>query len=149
MFFHFWNYAASVLITYKRVGKRSRTFIIVITQSHTFSLNLGTSNKNFEATKYFPGKFFQKEQEYQIKKNRKFPEKYCVLSFIAWFYFLVFAWKFCLFPWCYFVLPLIIYHSLFEMCLSLIFCQFIPIFFGSTFGNYSVLHLFLYCFYEV
>ena len=71
------------------MGKRSRTFIIVITQSHTFSLNLGTSNKNFEATKYFPGKFFQKEQEYQIKKIENFQKNtafyHLLHDFISWF----------------------------------------------------------------
>ena len=40
----------------------------MITQIRTFSLNLGTSNKNFKATKYSLERSFQKEQESQ-KKN--------------------------------------------------------------------------------
>ena len=52
---------------------------------------------------------------------------YCVLSgfpsilLIAWYRFMDFAWKFRLFPWCYFIPLLIIYHSFLELCLSLIF----------------------------
>ena len=40
---------------------------------------------------------------------------------IAWYYFLDIAWKFSALPWCYFVLPLTIYHSFLELCLPLIF----------------------------
>ena len=83
MLIHFWNYAASIaVITYKSVSKRSRTFITVIMQIRTFSLNLGTSNKNFETTKYSLKRSFQKKYEYQ-KKNiffRNCPEKQCVLT---------------------------------------------------------------------
>ena len=61
MFIHFWNYAASIAITYKSVSKRSCTFITVIKQIRTFSLNLGTSNKNFETSKYSLETYFQKE----------------------------------------------------------------------------------------
>ena len=43
------------------VSKRPRTFIIVITQIITFSLNLGTSNKNFKTTKYSLERSFQNE----------------------------------------------------------------------------------------
>ena len=50
---------------------------------------------------------------------------YCALSFflcllIALYPFLGFACRFSPLPWCYFVLPLTIYHSLLELCLSLI-----------------------------
>ena len=41
--------------------------MIVITQNRTFSLNLGTSNKNFETTKYSLERSFQKEKK--SKKN--------------------------------------------------------------------------------
>ena len=41
----------------------------MITQIGTFSLNLGTSNKNFKATKYSLERSFQKEQESQKKKT--------------------------------------------------------------------------------
>ena len=50
---HFWNYAASIVFTCKSVIKRLCAFITVITQIKIFSLNSGTSNKNFETTKYF------------------------------------------------------------------------------------------------
>ena len=60
MFIHFWDYAASITFTCKSVSKRSCTFITVITQIRTFFFNLGTSNKNFEATKYSSGKIFSK-----------------------------------------------------------------------------------------
>ena len=43
------------------MSKRSRTFITVITQIRTFSLNLGTSNKNLETTKDSLERSFQKE----------------------------------------------------------------------------------------
>ena len=36
-------------------------FLIVITQSRTFSLKLGTSIKNFLTTKYYLESYFQKE----------------------------------------------------------------------------------------
>ena len=38
-------------------------FLIVITQSRTFSLKLGTSIKNFLTTKYYLESYFQKEWE--------------------------------------------------------------------------------------
>ena len=50
-----------LLLLYKGVSKRSRTFIAAITQIRTFSLNLGTSNKNFETTKYSMERSFQTE----------------------------------------------------------------------------------------
>ena len=56
---HSWSYAASIAFTCKSVIKWSCTFITVITQIKIFSLNLGTSNKNFETTKYF--KFFSEK----------------------------------------------------------------------------------------
>ena len=61
VFSHFWNYAASIIITYESVSKRSRTFITVITQIRTFSLKLSSSNKNFETTKYALERSFQNE----------------------------------------------------------------------------------------
>ena len=39
---------------------------------------------------------------------------------IELYHFLDFSWRFSLLPWCYFVLPLTIYHSFLEMSLSLI-----------------------------
>ena len=50
-----------VLLLLVRVSKRSRTFITVITQTRTFSLNLDTSNKNFETNKYSQERSFQKK----------------------------------------------------------------------------------------
>ena len=41
-----------LLLLYKKVSKRSGTFIAVITQIRKFSLNPGASNENFETTKY-------------------------------------------------------------------------------------------------
>ena len=41
-----------VLLLFVKVSKRSRTFLTVITQMTTFSLNLGTSTKNFKAAKF-------------------------------------------------------------------------------------------------
>ena len=38
-------------------------------QIRTFSLNLGTSNKKFQATKYSLKRPFEKEYEYISKKN--------------------------------------------------------------------------------
>ena len=40
-----------VLLSLVSLSKRSRTFMTVL-RNRTFSLNLGTSNKNFETTKY-------------------------------------------------------------------------------------------------
>ena len=54
-----------LLITYKSASKRSR--ILVITQIRTFSLNLSTSNKNFQTTKYSLERSPQKELEDQKK----------------------------------------------------------------------------------
>ena len=67
--------------TCKSVSKRSCTFITVITEIRTFSLNLCTSNKKFETTKYSQERSFQK-----IRISRKkiffgnFSEKHCVLT---------------------------------------------------------------------
>ena len=59
------DYNSTLVIIYSKskleVNKRSRTFITVITQIRTFSLNLGTSNKNFETTKYSLERSFQKK----------------------------------------------------------------------------------------
>ena len=65
MFIHFWNYAASIVYTCESVSKRSRTYLTVITQIITISLNLSTSNKNFETTKYSLERSFQKKLEDQ------------------------------------------------------------------------------------
>ena len=70
MFIHFWNYTASIVITYKSVSKRSHTFITVITWIRIFSLNLGIFNKNLETTKYSLERYFQKEWEHQKKKKK-------------------------------------------------------------------------------
>ena len=51
----------SIIINCKTVSKRSHTFITVIAQIMIFSLNLSTSNENFETIKYSLGRFFQKE----------------------------------------------------------------------------------------
>ena len=53
--------AASIVITYKSLSKRSRAFERVITQIRTFSLNLSTFNKKLETIKYFLERSFQKE----------------------------------------------------------------------------------------
>ena len=53
--------AASIIITYKSLSKKSRTFATVTTQIRTFSLNLGTFNKKFETVKYFLERSFQKD----------------------------------------------------------------------------------------
>ena len=60
-FIHFWNYAASIVMTYKSVSKRSRTFITVITQIRSFSLNFGTFKKNLETIKYSLERSLQNE----------------------------------------------------------------------------------------
>ena len=62
MFIYFWNYAASIAITYKSVSKRSRTFIKVITQIRAFSSNLGISNKNFETTNFLYKNLFKRNK---------------------------------------------------------------------------------------
>ena len=54
------------VFTCKSVSKRSCSFITVITQISIISLNLGTSNKNFETTKYSLERSFQKEQKEYI-----------------------------------------------------------------------------------
>ena len=56
-----------VFLLLVKVSKRSRTFITMFTQIITFSLNLGTSNKNFETIKCSLERFFQKKKEYQKK----------------------------------------------------------------------------------
>ena len=60
------------------MSKRSCIFITVTMQIRTFSLNLGTSNKNFGTTRYF------RERSWwiritPIKFFRNFSKKYCVL----------------------------------------------------------------------
>ena len=92
MFIHFWNYVASTVFAWKSVSKRPCTFITVIMQIRTFSLNLNTSNKNFE-TKNIPWKYVFKSNK-NIKKFcfQNFSEKHCVLtltkldddSFVCW-----------------------------------------------------------------
>ena len=69
MFINFRIYAAGIVITCKNVSKRS----------HTFSFYQGASNKNFEIIEYSLRRSFQKEEEYQKKKNQNFSEKHCVL----------------------------------------------------------------------
>ena len=64
-----------VLLLLISVSKRSCTFITVITQIRAFSLNLGTSNQNFETTKYSMERSFQKEYEYQKRIFSKFFRK--------------------------------------------------------------------------
>ena len=67
------------------MSKRSRIFIIrVIIEIRTFSLNLGTSNKKFQATKYSLKRPFEKEYEYIYKKNvfQNISEKHPVLTLI-------------------------------------------------------------------
>ena len=49
--------------------KRSRTFLTVITQIRTFSLNLGTSINNFQTTKYSLERSLQKESEYHSRHS--------------------------------------------------------------------------------
>ena len=49
--------------------KRSRTFLTVITQIRTFSLNLGTSINNFQTTKYSLERSLQKESEYYSRHS--------------------------------------------------------------------------------
>ena len=56
-----------VFLLLVKVSKRSRTFITMFTQIITFSLNLGTSNKNFETIKCSLERSFQKKKEYQKK----------------------------------------------------------------------------------
>ena len=62
MFIHFQNNAASIVINCKRVGEISRTLKTAIMQFRIFSLNLGTSNQNFETNKFSLVRFFQKEE---------------------------------------------------------------------------------------
>ena len=59
---HFWNYAASIVFTCKSVIKRLCAFITVITQIKIFSLNSGTSNKNFKQLNIL--KIFQKNTSF-------------------------------------------------------------------------------------
>ena len=54
-------------------------------QIRTFSLNLGTSNKKFQATKYSLKRPFEKEYEYIYQRKNFFQnisEKHCVLTLI-------------------------------------------------------------------
>ena len=81
MFINFWKCVASIVITCKSVNKRSRTSIRLITLIMTFSLNLGTSNQNFETTKYSLKRSFQKEWECPKKFFfQNFSESHCVLT---------------------------------------------------------------------
>ena len=50
-----------IFFTCRCVSKRSCTFITVITQIRTFSVNLGTFNKNFETTEYSLERSYQKK----------------------------------------------------------------------------------------
>ena len=54
------SFMPQVLLSFVSLSKRSRTFMTVL-RNRTFSLNLGTSNKNFETTKYPLRRSFQKE----------------------------------------------------------------------------------------
>ena len=65
MFIYFQNYAASIVSTCESVTKNLCTFITMITQTRTFSLNLGNSDNNFETNKYSLERSFQKN----IKKK--------------------------------------------------------------------------------
>ena len=75
---------------------------------------------------------------------------YCALSFFLCLLFVLypffdFACRFSLLPWCYFVLPLDIYHSLLELYLSLIFHLFASVSICSyIFCNQTI--LFFFCF---
>ena len=81
MFINFWKCVTSIVITCKSVNKRSRTSIRLITLIMTFSLNLGTSNQNFETTKYSLKRSFQKEWECPKKFFfQNFSESHCVLT---------------------------------------------------------------------
>ena len=57
------------------MSKRSLPFITVIMQIAAFSLDLSTSNKNFETTKYSLERSFQKKQGYPEKSVLKFLRK--------------------------------------------------------------------------
>ena len=50
--YSFLNYAASFVVICKSASKNHALFLTVITQVTTFSLNVGTSNKNFKANKF-------------------------------------------------------------------------------------------------
>ena len=50
-----------LLLLVKVLVKDHALLLTVVTQIRTFSLNLGTSNKNFETTKYSLERSFQKE----------------------------------------------------------------------------------------
>ena len=58
-----------VLLLLVKAWVRSCTFITVIGQIMTFFLNLDTSNKNFETTKYSLGRSFQKQLYIYIYKQ--------------------------------------------------------------------------------
>ena len=70
-----------LLLACKSVSKRSCTFITVIKQVRTFSLNLITSIKNFQTTKYSLERSLQKEWGYNFFFN--FSEKNCILTLIG------------------------------------------------------------------
>ena len=81
MFIHIENYVASIVITSKSVSKRSRTFITVITQIITFSLNLGIPIRISKQANIPWKNLFERIKN--IKKNfffRNFSEKHCVLT---------------------------------------------------------------------
>ena len=64
------------------MSKRSHTFTTVVTQIITFSLNLGTSNKEFQNNQIFAGKIFSEGIRISKKKIvfRNLSEKHCVLT---------------------------------------------------------------------
>ena len=53
-----------VLLLLKSASSRSSTFITMMMQIRTFSLNSGFSDKNFETATYLLERPFQKVQEY-------------------------------------------------------------------------------------
>ena len=57
------------------MSKRSHTFLPVITQIRTFSLNLDSSIKDFQTIKYSLERSIQKEWEYFKKKFANFFRK--------------------------------------------------------------------------
>ena len=66
-----------VLLLLKSASSRSSTFITMMMQIRTFSLNSGFSDKNFETATYLLERPFQKVQETFFSK---FFRKHCVLT---------------------------------------------------------------------
>ena len=65
------------------MSKGSHTFITLIKLIMTFSLNLGTSNKSFETTKYSLENLFKRNKNIKKKKkNRNFLEKHYLVTLI-------------------------------------------------------------------